>query len=167
MIIGIGTDLVSIDRIAAVITRHGDRFINRCFAGEEQISPVAPAKAGASISQDSISRDPGQRLDDTLLAAHYAKRWAAKEAAAKALGLGIDAGVYLRDIVVLKDARGAPRIELRAGAAAVIRGRCRSGAGRNPETSRDPGLRRDDRFRIHLSLSDDAGFALAFVVIEQ
>ncbi len=146
MIIGIGTDLVSIDRIAAVITRHGDRFINRCFAGEEQISPVAPAKAGASISQDSISRDLGQRLDDTLLAAHYAKRWAAKEAAAKALGLGIDAGVYLRDIVVLKDARGAPRIELRGGAAAVLTGR---------------------DIKIHLSLSDDAGFALAFVVIEQ
>jgi holo-[acyl-carrier protein] synthase len=133
MIIGVGTDLVKVDRIAAVIARHGDRFINRCFAVEE--------RWGNPKDRCHL----GLRRDNTLLAAHYAKRWAAKEAVAKALGLGIDAGVYLRDIVVVKDDRGAPRIELRGGAAGVLTGR---------------------DIKIHLSLSDDAGIALAFVVIE-
>ncbi len=123
MILGVGTDLVSIDRIVAVIERYGDRFIDRCFAVEEQV--------------------PDHN------AAHYAKRWAAKEAVAKAMGLGIDAGVYLRDIVVIKDPRGAPRIELRNGAARLLAERGGGGA-----------------LQVHLSLSDDGGFALAFVVIE-
>ncbi len=141
MIIGIGTDLVSIDRIAAVIARHGDRFINRCFAGEEQYKYTQFLSSILTLPLEG----GGDSANLLVRAAHYAKRWAAKEAVAKALGVGIDAGVYLRDIVVLKDARGAPRIELRDGAATMLTGR---------------------DIKIHLSLSDDAGFALAFVVIE-
>jgi holo-[acyl-carrier protein] synthase len=125
MIVGIGTDVVAIDRIKSVLAEHGERFIERVFATEERIT----------------------RDDD--VAAHYAKRWAAKEATAKALGLGIDQGVYLRDIVVVKGENGAPTLHLRHGAAAALAAR----AG--------------DQVHIHLSLSDDAGLALAFVVIEQ
>jgi holo-[acyl-carrier protein] synthase len=84
------------------------------------------------------------------VAAHYAKRWAAKEAVAKALGLGISSGVYLRDIVVIKDAHGAPMIDLRGGAARALQDKANGALA-----------------RIHVSLSDDAGLALAFVVIEQ
>lgn len=134
MIVGIGTDLVSIDRIAGVLARHGDRFIRRVFAAEEHYSP-SPFQGKDGMGDNQC--------------AHYAKRWAAKEAVAKALGVGIDDGVYLRDIVVLRDARGAPRIDLRGGAAAALQKRT---GGKDA--------------RVHISLSDDAGFALAFVVVE-
>lgn len=126
MIIGVGTDLVAIDRVAGVLAQHGQRFINRVFADDEQ--KYAPHDADAP--------------------AHYAKRWAAKEALSKALGVGINAGVYLRDIVVTRGPQGAPHLTLRGGAAAFLASR----AGGNA--------------RLHLSLSDDAGLALAFVVIE-
>lgn len=127
MIIGIGTDLVNIARIAGILRTYGDRFITRVFAPTEQVFAA----------------------DDPLAPAHYAKRFAAKEAAAKAMGIGIDGGVYLRDLIVEKSETGAPVLHLAGGAAA------RAAAlnhGRPPQ--------------IHLSLSDDGGFALAFVVIE-
>ena len=144
MIIGIGTDLVDIARVADVLKRHGDRFVNRVFATEE--------------------REDADHAEG--LPAHYAKRWAAKEAAAKALGLGIDQGVYLRDIVVVRGPNGAPTLDLRGGAAEALQKRCRPGEGRDPDQARDSGLRRNDNIRVHVSLSDDAGLALAFVVIE-
>lgn len=127
MILGIGTDLIAIDRIAAILDRHGDRFLTRVFAPSEQFyaanAPEAPA--------------------------HYAKRWAAKEAAAKALGIGIDQGVYLKDILVEKSPNGAPVLRLIGGAATQAQ---KLNAGAMPY--------------LYLSLSDDAGFALAFVVME-
>jgi holo-[acyl-carrier protein] synthase len=187
MIIGVGTDLVSIDRIAAVLARHGDRFIRRVFAEEEHYSP-SPCQGESGVGDIQHAPHPPAHARGPLPlpqgergAAHYAKRWAAKEAVAKALGVGIDDGVYLRDIVVLRDERGAPRVTLRGGAAAALRARCHPGRSTEGAKTRDlfqaqermkvparapAGLGRDDTVSIHLSLSDDAGFALAFVVVE-
>jgi holo-[acyl-carrier protein] synthase len=126
MIIGIGTDLVDIARIHATLEQFGERFVARVFAPEERIYVA----------------------DDAAAPAHYAKRFAGKEAAAKALRSGIADGVYLKDLVVIKDASGAPMLEARNGAARMLTARAGGQA------------------KIHLSLSDDGGFALAFVVIE-
>ena len=80
MILGIGTDLANIERIAGVLERHGDRFRNRVFTDTEQ----AKAK---------------RRKDE---AGTYAKRWAAKEACSKALGTGLRMGISWKDMAVSK-----------------------------------------------------------------
>jgi holo-[acyl-carrier protein] synthase len=95
MILGIGTDLANIDRIKAVLDRHGDRFRNRVFTEREQ------AKAG-------------RRLDE---AGTYAKRWAAKEACSKALGTGLRMGIAWRDMAVSNLSTGQPVITLTGWAA--------------------------------------------------
>lgn len=127
MIIGIGTDLTDIARIHASLDRFGDRFITRVFAPEERL----------------------YNAHDERAPAHYAKRFAAKEAVSKALSSGIADGVYLNDIVVIKNQKGAPTLDIRGGAANVLAARTAGAAA-----------------TIHLSLSDDGGFALAFVVID-
>lgn len=127
MILGIGTDMASIDRIAKTLADHGDRFITRCFSPEER------QKAEASSSR----------------IASYAKRWAAKEACAKALGLGISNDIYLKDIVVTNDAEGRPSLALTGGA-------------KDRLTALTP---KGMTARVDVSLSDDGGMALAFVVI--
>ena len=86
MILGIGTDLANIDRIQAVLDRHGDRFRNRVFTEREQ------AKAA-------------RRKDE---AATYAKRWAAKEACSKALGTGLRMGISWKDMAVSNLKSGQP-----------------------------------------------------------
>ena len=96
MIIGLGSDLCSIERIEAALTRHGDRFEQRCFTEVER------AKA---------ARRPFTR------AGTYAKRFAAKEAFSKAVGTGFHRGVYMRDIGVVNAPSGAPTLELTGGAA--------------------------------------------------
>lgn len=131
MILGVGTDMASIDRISTVLGRHGDRFKQRCFAKEER------------------ERVENSAADAQAAAGGYAKRWAAKEACAKALGLGIRENIYLRDIVVLNDENGKPRLELRGGAKERL-------------TSLTP---KGMNSRIHLSLSDEFPMAIAFVVI--
>ena len=95
MILGIGTDLANIDRIKAVLDRHGDRFRNRVFTQREQ------AKAG-------------RRLDE---AGTYAKRWAAKEACSKALGTGLRMGIAWRDMAVSNLSTGQPVMTLTGWAA--------------------------------------------------
>jgi holo-[acyl-carrier protein] synthase len=95
MILGIGTDLANIDRIKAVLDRHGDRFRNRVFTEREQ------AKAG-------------RRLDE---AGTYAKRWAAKEACSKALGTGLRMGIAWRDMAVSNLSTGQPVMTLTGWAA--------------------------------------------------
>ena len=130
MILGIGSDLVEIRRISASLEQFGDRFAERCFSDTER------ERASSAATPE-------------LKAASYAKRWAAKEAVAKALGLGIADGVHLRDISVVLDASGRPGIELSGGAQKRL------------ETIKPQGA----RVEIHISLSDDAGFALAFAVI--
>ncbi len=95
MILGIGTDLANIDRIAGVLARHGDRFRNRVFTEVEQ------AKA--------------ERRRD--VAGTYAKRWAAKEACSKALGTGLRMGISWRDMAVRNLETGQPVMELTGWAA--------------------------------------------------
>ncbi|MDG2341161.1 MAG: holo-ACP synthase [Paracoccaceae bacterium] len=86
MILGIGTDLANIDRIARVLERHGDRFRNRVFTEIEQ-------------------RKAERRLD---VAGTYAKRWAAKEACSKALGTGLRMGIAWKDMAVSNLRTGQP-----------------------------------------------------------
>ncbi|PKP69182.1 MAG: holo-ACP synthase [Alphaproteobacteria bacterium HGW-Alphaproteobacteria-4] len=95
MILGIGTDLCNIDRIAGVLARHGDRFRNRVF------TPVEQARAE-------------RRVD---VAGTYAKRWAAKEACSKALGTGLRMGISWRDMAVSNLRTGQPVMHLTGWAA--------------------------------------------------
>ena len=96
MIIGLGSDLCSIERIEAALARHGNRFEQRCFTEVER------AKA---------ARRPYTR------AGTYAKRFAAKEAFSKAVGTGFYRGVYMKDIGVVNAPSGAPTLSLSGGAA--------------------------------------------------
>jgi holo-[acyl-carrier protein] synthase len=96
VIIGLGSDLCSIERIAAALARHGERFEQRCFTETER------AKA---------ARRPHTR------AGTYAKRFAAKEAFSKAVGTGFFQGVYMKDIGVVNLPSGAPTLSLANGAA--------------------------------------------------
>jgi holo-[acyl-carrier protein] synthase len=100
MIIGLGSDLIDIRRIEAVIARHGDRFLDRIFTAAER------AKA--------------ERRTERIRVATYAKRFAAKEAAAKALGTGFRAGVFWRDLGVVNLSSGQPTLRLTGGAAARL-----------------------------------------------
>lgn len=95
MILGIGTDLANIDRIAGTLDRFGDRFRNRVFTEIEQ------AKA--------------ERRKDTV--GTYAKRWAAKEACSKALGTGLRMGIAWKDMSVRNLRTGQPVMELTGWAA--------------------------------------------------
>lgn len=90
MILGIGTDLANIDRIAGTIERFGDRFKSRVFTEVEQ------AKA--------------ERRRDTV--GTYAKRWAAKEACSKALGTGLAMGISWKDMAVKNMRTGQPLMEV-------------------------------------------------------
>ncbi len=95
MILGIGTDLANIDRIAATLERFGDRFRNRVF------TPIEQAKA--------------ERRRD--VAGTYAKRWAAKEACSKALGTGLRMGISWRDMAVTNLRSGQPQMQVTGWAA--------------------------------------------------
>lgn len=128
MIIGIGTDLANIDRIARTLARFGDRFRHRVFTEEE--------RARASRRHD----DP----------ATYAKRWAAKEACSKALGTGLAMGISWRDMWVTNLPGGQPVMHVSGWAADRL-------AALTPEGY---------EAMIHVSLTDDAPWAQAFVVIE-
>jgi holo-[acyl-carrier protein] synthase len=94
MIIGLGSDIVDVRRIAKVIERHGDRFLERVFTDIER------AKA-----------DRRKNRAET-----YAKRFAAKEACSKALGTGIRQGVWWRDMGVINLPGGRPTMKLTGGA---------------------------------------------------
>ena len=96
MIIGLGSDLTNIERIAASLERWGEKFEVRCFTDVER------AKA---------ARRPYTR------AGTYAKRWAAKEAYVKAVGTGFKRGVFHKDIGVVNAPSGAPTLALTGGAA--------------------------------------------------
>lgn len=99
MILGIGSDLANIDRIEAVLERHGDRFRDRVFTPREQ------AKAA--------SRPMG-------VAATYAKRWAAKEACSKALGTGLRMGIAWKDMAVSNLETGQPVMQVTGWALARL-----------------------------------------------
>ncbi len=128
MIIGLGNDLSDIGRIASVLEKYGQRFTKRCFTEiERQKSDARSARA-----------------------ASYAKRFAAKEACAKALGTGIRHGVFWRDMGVVNLHSGKPTMHLTGGAAKALAYIVPQGY----------------EAHIHLSITDDAGMALAFVIIE-
>lgn len=90
MILGMGSDLIDIRRIEKTIERHGERFLNRIFTDIERAKSDRRAQRAAS----------------------YAKRFAAKEACAKALGTGLNQGVYWRDMGVVNLPGGKPTIRL-------------------------------------------------------
>ena len=99
MIIGIGSDLCNIDRIANSLARFGDRFVQRVFTPAEQ----------AKAERRMLTR-----------AGTYAKRFAAKEAFSKAVGTGFKRGVFMRDIGVVNLPSGAPTLALTGGAKARL-----------------------------------------------
>ena len=90
MILGIGTDLCNIDRIAGVLDRHGDRFRNRVFTERELARAARRAHEAGTL----------------------AKRWAAKEACSKALGTGLRMGIAWRDMAVRNLPTGQPAMAL-------------------------------------------------------
>ena len=90
MIIGIGIDIININRIKNIIDKYGNKFISRCF------------------SKNEINRSK----NEFSLANSYAKRYAAKEACAKALGTGLAKGIFWKDISVENDTYGKPYIKL-------------------------------------------------------
>jgi holo-[acyl-carrier protein] synthase len=128
MIVSVGTDMVDIRRIERTLERFGERFILRVYTEAER------ARA---------ERRPATRFGS------YAKRWAAKEACAKALGTGISRGVRWRDMGVVNDPSGAPTMRLTGGAAE------RLGAVTPP----------GHVARIHVSLTDEFPYAFSFVMI--
>ena len=127
MIIGIGSDLCDIERIETTLARHGERFTARCFTETEQRR--SDRRAGRTAS--------------------YAKRFAAKEACAKALGTGLRAGVWWRDMGVVNLPGGRPTLELTGG------------AKRRLDAITPAGY----QARIDLTITDEGPTAHAFVII--
>ena len=124
MVIAIGTDIVEIARIAEVLERQGERFIDRIL----------------TVSEKTL-------YNQSKSVSFVAKRFAAKEAVAKALGTGIGRGVSFQYIVISNNAKGAPLVELSNVAADVMREL--GGA------------------RMLLSLSDERHYALAYAVLTE
>jgi holo-[acyl-carrier protein] synthase len=130
MILGLGSDLCDIRRIEQMLARHGLRFTERLFtATERAYADAKPARSRAGT---------------------YAKRFAAKEAGAKALGTGMAGGVFLSDIGVENAEGGRPMLVLTGGAA------------RRLQAITPEGM----QARIHLTLTDEHPYAFAQVIIE-
>jgi holo-[acyl-carrier protein] synthase len=124
MIRGVGTDVVSIERVEAALARFGERFVNRILTPEERVRYAATRQK----------------------ASHLAKRFAAKEAFSKAIGTGFHAPFRWHAISVGRDARGKP--------------------GLVPSDDMARHLASIGVSASHISLTDDAGIAVAFVVLE-
>lgn len=127
MILGIGNDIIDIRRIEKTLERYGERFLLRVFTEVERAKSDGRAQRAAS----------------------YARRFAAKEACAKALGTGLRRGVYWRDMGVINLPSGRPTISLTNGAAEQL--------GRITPDGLEP--------RIDLTLTDDFPLAEAIVII--
>lgn len=127
MILGIGSDLVDIRRIEQTLARHGERFVDRIFTETE--------RARAERRADRI--------------ATYAKRFAAKEACAKALGTGFRRGVFFRDMGVVNLPSGKPTLQLTGGALERLAAMTPAGFSA----------------QIDLAITDEYPLAQAFVVI--
>jgi holo-[acyl-carrier protein] synthase len=128
LILGLGSDLIDITRVARSIERFGDRFINRCFTDVEK----------ARAARRPLIAD-----------ASYAKRFAAKEACAKALGTGMRAGVFWRDMGVVNLPGGRPTMVLTGGALERLK------------AITPPGM----TARIDLTITDEPPLAQAMVII--
>jgi holo-[acyl-carrier protein] synthase len=127
MILGLGNDIIDIRRVERTIERYGERFLARVFTDTERRKSDARA----------------------LRAASYAKRFAAKEACAKALGTGFRQGVFWRDMGVVNLPSGRPTLELTGGAALVLQQMTPEG----------------HEVRIDLTITDDFPTAQAIVII--
>ncbi len=125
MIFGIGIDIIDINRIRRVYMKYGQRFLNKCFSEQE-----------ITKSEKRFNKI------ETL-----AKRYAAKEACAKALGTGLARGVFWKDIEVRNNINGKPYIILHNKAKNLI-------------SSSD-----ENKLKVELSLTDEKEYALANVVI--
>ena len=130
MIIGLGNDMVDIRRVGLTLRRQGKRFRARVFT---------PAEIALADSRKGAKR-----------IATFATRFAAKEAAAKALGLGIRKGVQWRDLEILNTPEGKPILTLQGAALKRLQAITPEGM----------------RARVHVSLSDEYPYAWALVVIE-
>jgi len=128
MIIGIGTDICNITRIEGTLEKFGNRFLDRTFTEHERLYCE-----GRSVK-----------------AAYYAKRFAAKEAVAKALAKSDTGSLSWRDVEVRNDPSGRPRIVLYNGALDRFHTHIPDGYKGN----------------IQISLSDDYPYAVAFAIIE-
>jgi holo-[acyl-carrier protein] synthase len=127
MIVGIGSDIIDIRRIERTIETYGERFLNRVFTDIERAK--SDRRAGRVAS--------------------YAKRFAAKEACAKALGTGLSQGVFWRDMGVVNLPGGKPTLMLKGGAAQRL-------------TALIP---RGHAARIELTITDEYPMAQALVII--
>jgi holo-[acyl-carrier protein] synthase len=127
MIIGLGNDIIDIRRVERTIERYGERFLSRVFTEIERRKSDNRAERAAS----------------------YAKRFAAKEACAKALGTGFRQGVFWRDMGVVNLPSGRPTLQLTGGAARALEQLTPEG----------------HEVRIDLSITDDFPTAQAIVII--
>lgn len=132
MIYGIGTDIVIVERVQGLVDRYGERFARRVLGPDEF------AEYGRRLGKAGHGNGYAAR--------YLAKRFAAKEAFSKALGLGLRAPMTLQSLQVLNDARGRPVASARNDLEPYLRER---------------GL------VAHVSLSDEVDSAVAFVIIEQ
>jgi holo-[acyl-carrier protein] synthase len=127
MIIGLGNDVIDIRRVERTLERYGERFLARVFTETERLK--SDNRAGRAAS--------------------YAKRFAAKEACAKALGTGFRQGVFWRDMGVVNLSSGRPTLQLTGGAARALERLTPEG----------------HEVRIDLSITDDFPTAQAIVII--
>lgn len=128
MIIGTGIDITDSRRVKKIMTEHGDRFTTRYFT--------------------AIENEAAQNKSDLLM--HYTKRFAAKEACAKALKTGFRNGIRMQDMEITNDENGCPALKL---------------SGKALEQMRNL-LPDNKNAHIHLSLSDEPPYAIAHVIIE-
>ena len=124
MIVGIGTDIVAVDRLRGMWERHGDRALDKLLAPDERDDFVRAADKGRFL----------------------AKRFAAKEAFAKAFGTGVRPPVLLPAIAISHDELGKPIFEFHGQLAEIVENR---------------------QLTAHLSISDEADYAIAYVLLEQ
>jgi holo-[acyl-carrier protein] synthase len=127
MILGVGSDLIDVRRIERTIERHGERFLARIFTAAERVKADGRARRAET----------------------YAKRFAAKEACAKALGTGLRAGVFWRDMGVVNLPSGRPTMTLTGGALARLNAMTPVGF----------------KARIDVTVTDEGPMAQAVVVI--
>ncbi len=129
MILGLGNDICDIRRIEQVMARHGDKFLERVFT--------------------DVERAKAEKRTEKIRAGTYAKRFAAKEAASKALGTGFRAGVFMKDLGVVNLRSGQPTLVMTGGAAERL-------AKLTP-----PGM----QAVVHLTMTDEYPYASAIVII--
>lgn len=128
MIVGIGSDITDISRIGDSMQRFGQRFLDRCFLPSEQ----------------SHCRDSAESVQK------FARRWAGKEATAKALGTGIGEHAYFHDIEIVSGPLGRPELHLSGSALKTLMQRIPAGY----------------RPACHITMTDEGKYAQAFVVLE-